>query len=32
MAIKLAFEATIITMAFIFGLLWLINKIKKKEK
>jgi len=32
MAVKLAFEATVITMIFVFTLLWLISKIKKKEK
>lgn len=30
-AIKLAFQATIITMAFIFILAWLINRIKQKN-
>lgn len=32
MAIELAIEATVITMIFVFTLLWLISKIKKKEK
>jgi len=31
-AVKLAIEATVITMIFVFTLLWLISKIKKKEK
>lgn len=31
MAFELAFEATVITMIFIFGLLWLINHIKSKK-
>ena len=30
-SVKLAFEATVITMAFIFGLLWLISLIKPKN-
>ena len=30
MAVKLALEATVITMLFIFGLLWLISLIKQK--
>ena len=29
---KLAFEATVITMAFIFGLLYLISLIKQKKQ
>jgi len=29
-AVKLAFQATVITMAFIFGLLYLISRIKQK--
>ena len=31
-AIKLALEATVITMIFVFTLLWLISLIKGKEK
>lgn len=31
MAIKLAFEATIITMLFVFAFLWLISLIKQKK-
>ena len=30
-SVKLAFEATIITMIFIFGLLYLISRIKQKN-
>ena len=30
-SVKLAFQATVITMAFIFGLLWLISRIKQKN-
>jgi len=30
-ALELAFEATVITMLFIFTLLWLIGRIKKRR-
>ena len=30
-SVKLALDATVITMAFIFGLLWLISRIKQKK-
>ena len=31
-SVKLAFQATVITMAFIFGLLYLISRIKQKKQ